>query len=296
MELTPSDIFFWLKTSCRTIPAFRDTTDDLNRIIKFIKNSKEKSCLTMLSAVTMESSLIDMKLNKGIEAVISAVRAGNRYMEKTAPWKLAKEGNTDRLNTVLYNTAEALRIISGLLYPVIPEKASIIRKSLGIGDEKLVIDDLRIWGKLKTGTLVADTGVLFPRIEIEKAEGKTIVKETKVPAGLAENVADVITIDDFFKSKLKTAKIITAEKVAKTDKLLKLTIEIAEEKRQIVAGIAMFYKPEDVLGKTIVVVSNLKPAKICGIESHGMLLAAKVEGKLKLVTIDGEFPSGASVG
>ncbi len=288
-----------------------DLGNFLNRIIKFIMklpnpaipaqgtptSDDEEFKGEVLSAVrTMESSLIDMKLNKGIEAVISAVRAGNRYMEKTAPWKLAKEGNTDRLNTVLYNTAEALRIISGLLYPVIPEKASIIRKSLGIGDEKLVIDDLRIWGKLKTGTLVADTGVLFPRIEIEKAEGKTIVKETKVPAGLAENVADVITIDDFFKSKLKTAKIITAEKVAKTDKLLKLTIEIAEEKRQIVAGIAMFYKPEDVLGKTIVVVSNLKPAKICGIESHGMLLAAKVEGKLKLVTIDGEFPSGASVG
>lgn len=288
-----------------------DLGNFLNRIIKFILKQSNPVIPDpgsetaddiefreeVLKAVkAMEDSIIDMKLNRGIEAVIAAVRAGNRYMEKTAPWKLAKEGNNERLNSVLYNTAETLRIISGLLYPVIPEKASIIRKSLGIGDEKIILDELKVWGKLKSGTLVTDSGVLFPRIEVKELEEKTKVQEAKAPTKLAENVADVITIDDFFKAKLKTAKVLTAEKVAKTDKLLKLTIEIGEEKRQIVAGIAMFYKPEDIIGKIIVVVSNLKPAKICGIESHGMLLAAKIEEKLKVVTVDGEFPSGASVG
>lgn len=287
-----------------------DLGNFLNRVIKFIMKQPnplipvpgsetpddiEFKDEVLKSVLAMENSIIEMKLNRGIEAVLAAVRAGNRYMEKTAPWKLAKEGNAERLNSVLYNTAEGLRIISGLLYPVIPERASIIRKSLGIGDEKIIIDDLKVWGKLKSGTAVTDTGVLFPRIELEcLAPSKPTAEKT--PVKLAESVVDVITIDDFFKAKLKTAKILTAEKVAKTDKLLKLTIEIGEEKRQIVAGIALFYKPEDVIGKTIVVVSNLKPAKICGIESHGMLIAAKIDDKLKIITVDGEFPSGASVG
>lgn len=291
-----------------------DLGNFLNRVIKFILKQSDPVIPVpgsetpddvefrdeVLKAVkAMEDSIAEMKLNRGIEAVLAAVRAGNRYMEKTAPWKLAKEGNADRLNSVLYNTAEALRIISGLLYPVIPEKSAIIRKSLGIGDEKIIIDDLKVWGKLKAGLAVTDTGVLFPRIELEGfAPSKPLLTDmTKhVPPKLAESVADVITIDDFFKVKLKTAKVLTAEKVAKTDKLLKLTIEIGSEKRQIVAGIAMFYKSEDIVGKSVVVVSNLKPARICGIESHGMLLAAKIDDKLKIITVDGEFPSGASVG
>ncbi|HBM17589.1 MAG TPA: methionine--tRNA ligase [Lentisphaeria bacterium] len=288
-----------------------DLGNFLNRVIKFIlkqpspiipepgindDNDIEFKNEVMNAVNAMETALLEMKLNKGIDAVIASVRAGNRYMEKTAPWKLAKEGNLERLNSVLYNTAEALRIISGLLYPVIPEKASVIRKALGIGDEKLIIDDLRIWGKLKPGISVTDTGVLFPRIEIEKNEEKTKEKALSAPIQVSENVVDMISIDDFFKAKLKTAKILKAEKVTKTDKLLKLAIEIGKEERQIVAGIALFYTPEQVIGKTIVIVSNLKPAKICGIESHGMLLAAKIDDKLKLVTVDGEIPSGASVG
>jgi len=291
-----------------------DLGNFLNRVIKFILKQSDPVIPVpgsetpddiefrdeVLKAVkVMENSIIDMKLNKGIEAVIAAVRAGNRYMEKTAPWKLAKENNADRLNSVLYNTAEALRIISGLLYPVIPEKSAIIRKSIGIGDDKIIIDDLKVWGGLKAGLAVIDTGVLFPRIEVEGcalSQPKSADLTKQVLPTVAESVVDVITIDDFFKAKLKTAKVLTAEKVAKTDKLLKLTIEIGSEKRQIVAGIALFYKPEDIVGRTIVVVSNLKPAKICGIESNGMLLAAKIEDKLKIITIDGEFPSGASVG
>jgi len=157
-----------------------DLGNFLNRVTKFIlkqenpviqnpsiKNEDDKKFIAeVLNAVNiMESSIVNMRLDKGIEAVIGAVRAGNRYMEKTAPWKLAKEGNIERLNSVLYNTAEALRIISGLLYPVIPEKANVIRQSLGINDDKIVIDELKVWGKLKPGLKVVDAGVLFPRIE-----------------------------------------------------------------------------------------------------------------------------------
>ena len=290
-----------------------DLGNFLNRVTKFIlkqenpvipnpgeENEDDKEFIKeVLNAVNvMESSIVNMRLDKGIEAVLGAVRAGNRYMEKTAPWKLAKEGNTERLNSVLYNAAEALRIISGLLYPVIPEKANVIRKSLGISDDKIVIEEFKVWGKLNPGLKVFDTGVLFPRIELvepkveEKSEHSKPVKESSK----VEGVMELISIDDFFKAKLKTAKVLTAEKVKNTEKLLKLSIQIGEETRQIVAGIAQFYPPEDIIGKSIVVVSNLKPAKICGLESNGMLLAAKREGQLKIITVDGDMPSGSSVG
>ena len=292
-----------------------DLGNFMNRVTKFIlkqenpvipkpseKNEDDKEFTKeVLDAVgAMESSIVNMRLDKGVEAVLGAVRAGNRYMDKTAPWKLAKEGNTKRLNSVLYNAAEALRIISGLLYPVIPEKTNVIRKSLGINDDKVVIDELKVWGKLTPGLKISDTGVLFPRIEIteQKTEEKTKEKEAKGARELkkSEGVVELITIDDFFKAKLKTAKVLTAKKVKNSDKLLKLNIQIGEEIRQIVAGIAQFYTPESIVGKIIVVVSNLKPAKICGLESNGMLLAAKTDGQLKIITADGDITSGASVG
>ena len=110
------------------------------------------------------------------------------------------------------------------------------------------------------------------------------------------NVANLVTIDDFFKTQLKTAKVLEAEKVEGADKLLKLKIQVGEETRQLVAGIALYYKPEEIIGKNIVIVANLVPAKIRGIESQGMLLAAKIGKDLKLITTDGEIASGASVG
>ncbi|HJO92780.1 MAG TPA: methionine--tRNA ligase [Victivallales bacterium] len=245
------------------------------------------------SVAAMKDAIDNMRLDRGLDAVIGAVRAGNRYMEKTAPWKLAKDKETERLNTVLYYTAEALRIIAGLLYPVIPEKAAIIRKSLGLDNDDINITKLQEWGGIKPGTQIVDTGVLFPRIDLKekkKANIEQMEKENKPVDGVK-----LISIDDFFKSELKTAKIISAEKVKNTTKLLKLKIEVGSEKRQIVAGIAQFYQPDNLIGKTIIVVSNLKPAKICGIESNGMLLAAKSKKELKIVTVDGEMPSGLSV-
>ncbi|MCP4177861.1 MAG: methionine--tRNA ligase [bacterium] len=246
------------------------------------------------SVSSMKNSIIDMRLDRGLDAVIGAVRAGNRYMEKTAPWKLAKDGETERLNTVLYYTAEALRVVAGLLNPVIPEKSSLIRKSLGLNDDDINIINLQKWGVIKPGTKIVDTGVLFPRIDLKeknKANAEKSKKENKPVEGVK-----LISFDDFFNAQLKTAKILSAEKVKKTTKLLKLKIEIGDEERQIVAGIAQFYQPEDLIGKMIVVVSNLKPAKICGIESNGMLLAAKSKKELRIVTVDGDMPSGLSVG
>jgi methionyl-tRNA synthetase len=250
---------------------------------------------TVLSAVfEMEPAITGMKLDRGLEQIMNAIRAANRYMEQSAPWKLAKEKNTDRLNTVLYTAAESLRIISGLLYPVMPGKMCEIRKAIGLPETGIEIFELKTWGKLSPGLKVSDIGSLFPRIEVNKTY-------TEKPAKSAETVAvaaeDMIAIDDFGKIKLRTAKVLEAEKVEGADKLLRLQIDVGGQKRQLVAGIALFYKPEEVVGRTIVIVANLKPAKIRGIESCGMLLAAKDGKNLKLITVDtGDFPAGASVG
>jgi methionyl-tRNA synthetase len=250
---------------------------------------------TVLSAVfEMEPAITGMKLDRGLEQIMNAIRAANRYMEQSAPWKLAKEKNTDRLNTVLYTAAESLRIISGLLYPVMPGKMCEIRKAIGLPETGIEIFELKTWGKLSPGLKVSDIGSLFPRIEVNKTD-------TEKPAKSAETVAvaaeDMIAIDDFGKIKLRTAKVLEAEKVEGADKLLRLQIDVGGQKRQLVAGIALFYKPEEVVGRTIVIVANLKPAKIRGIESCGMLLAAKDGKNLKLITVDtGDFPAGASVG
>jgi len=257
----------------------------------------------VLKAVhAMEDSIVNMKLDKGIAEVIAAVRAGNRYMEVTAPWTLAKNGDTERLGTVMHTAAEALRIISGLLLPVMPEKMAELRRTIGMENANHVeISELKEWGSSLCGNTMLDIVSLFPRIQVEKADKPQPAKKKEKKKQEKKKSEDktginVVTFDEFFKTQLKTAKVLEAERVENTDKLMKLQIEVGEEKRQIVAGVAQFYTPEEMVGKTIVIVANLKPAKICGVESQGMLLAAKAGKELKLITADGEVPSGASVG
>ncbi len=246
---------------------------------------------------TMEQAVPNMKLNKGIDAVLNAVRAGNKYIEKTAPWALAKNGETARLQTVLYTAANALRIVSALLYPIMPNKMCELRKTLGIKNpEDINIEKIKS-NKLISGQQMLDIVSLFPRIQVEKKQEQPKQSKKKQQKKKDEKVPGVlISIDDFFKTKLKTAKVLEAEKVEGADKLLKLQIEVGEEKRQLIAGIAEFYTVEEIIGKIVIVVANLKPAKIRGIESQGMLLAAKKGKKLQIVTLDGDFPTGASVG
>jgi methionyl-tRNA synthetase len=225
------------------------------------------------------------KLNQAVEDILELVRATNRYIEKNKPWVLAKEEDKDRLGEVLYNAAESLRLVSLLLFPIMPEKCGSIQNQLGLRDD--TAGDL-IWGNLKQGTSIKPGEGLFPRLKLPKAE---MVKETEN----GEFPEGVIGFEEFGKVKLRTAIVTEAEKVPKADKLLRLQIDIGNEKRQIVAGIAQYYKPEEMIGKNLVIVSNLKPAKIRGVESNGMLLAAKSGKKLVLVTTDNEIPPGAEI-
>ena len=250
----------------------------------------------------MEKNLRDMKLDVGIAAVMNAVRAGNRYLEQRAPWTLAKQGDTDALNTVLFHAADALRRVAVLLAPVMPEKMAELRYALGYSRDAMPkISGIAAAEDTPAGRAVREIPPLFMRIVVEepaqKPEAKVSAPEAaKKPVRPAVKAsAGEVSIEDFAKLELRTAKILAAERVEGADKLLKLQIEVGPEKRQLVSGIAKYYTPEELIGRNIVIIANLKPAKIRGVYSQGMLLAATSGDKLELVTV-GDLPSGSVVG
>jgi methionyl-tRNA synthetase len=241
----------------------------------------------------MSAQIEKMRPDLGVAAVMTAIREANKYIGLRAPWQQAKEEDKAPLHETLYVSLETLRVCAALLFPVMPAKMSALRSQIGAGAGDPVVHDLKVFGKLISGTALAEGEGLFPRHQKPKAEA------APAPAPKAENVVTVeeIAIDDFFKAQLKTAKVLKAEAVEGADKLLKLQLDVGGEPRQIIAGIAKFYSPEQVVGKMIIIVSNLKPAVIRGVESRGMLLAASKGKKLTLVTVDAaDFPSGAKVG
>lgn len=235
-----------------------------------------------------------MRIDQGLAEVLSAVKRVNKYFEVKQPWSLAKKVDKTELHTCLYVAAESLRILSQLLEPVMPGKMADLRRALGLRGP-CTLAELRAFGRFPAGREVAEPGPLFPRIEKPEAGGGAKASGKPASAAAVSAVEGLLSYDDFARVQLRTAKVLEAEKVPGADKLLKLQILVGEERRQIVAGIALHYQPEDVVGKTIVVVANLKPAKIRGIESHGMLLAATKGETMCLVTVDGELSSGATV-
>ncbi len=240
--------------------------------------------------------VVNFKITDAISTSLNLVRVTNKFIENAAPWKLAKEGKMDVVGGVLYTAAELIRIGTVLLYPIMPEKMKEIRSVFGLTDETLTLDAARTWFDLHSGVKVNLKESVFPRLDPKKVPQ---LVATEKPADKKANKDDgngMITIDDVGKVELRVAEVLEAEKVKKADKLLKLQIDVGTEKRQIIAGVAEFYSPEEITGKKIIVVANLKPAKIRGVESKGMLLAAKKDGKLKLVTVDGDIPVGSSVG
>jgi methionyl-tRNA synthetase len=233
----------------------------------------------------------DINIYQAIDQVMKLVRSTNRYVENQAPWVLAKENKQDRLNTVLYLSCETLRIISVLFYPVLPEKCLKMRELLGLSSDDLKpgLDKAKKWGLLKSGTKVSKPESLFPRLE------KKAKQEKAKPVPSSEEPASEISFEEFSKIDLRVAEVKEAERVKGANKLLKLKIDIGREERQIVAGIAEHYTPEEMVGKKIVVVTNLKPAKIRGVESKGMLLAAKDGKTMSLVILEKEVKDGSEI-
>lgn len=254
-----------------------------------------QACLK--AAQEMLVSVTEMRLDKGLAGLSGVVRETNRYLEVRQPWTLAKTGQTELFNTSMYYAAEALRIVSGMLHPVMPGKMSALRQALGVGADAPAYDTLAVWGQLAPGTAVTKPESLFPRIETKVAgKDKTEAKSgTPAKAASSEEGVALIEYTDFARVELRTARIVAAEKVNGAEKLLYLDIDVGGEARKIVAGIAQHYTVDELPGKTIVIVANLKPAKIRGLKSEGMLLAASHGDQLRLVTVDGVLPSGGTV-
>ena len=253
-----------------------------------------------------------MEINGAIKEIWQLIGRANKYIDETEPWILAKDpANAARLNTVLYNLLEVLAIVSVLVEPFMPTTAGRIRVQLGLTAVVApgAMDNLGCFdakGQIQAGHRTGKPEPIFPRIE-EKAEAEAmsetqntvkvaVVQEAKPAAKPESQTVGEITIDDFAKLDLRTAIVTAAEKVEKTDKLLKLSVDLGSEQRTIVSGISQYYSPEDMVGRTVIVIANLKPAKIRGIESHGMLLAASDAERtmLSLVTAP-NLPAGCKV-
>ena len=237
----------------------------------------------------VRAAMEDFAFQRALAAVWEFVREVNRYVDTTQPWALAKQPDAKpRLDAVLYDLAESLRLLGIVLEPFVPDAATRIREAVGQRGDATLADAQ--WGRLAAGTPVQKLSGLFPRVD-DKARGVPAPADAKTDEAVAVRIAK----DDFGRVELRVAEVLTAENVPKSKKLLKLTVSLGAEQRTIVAGIAEHYAPTDLVGKRIVIVANLAPAKLMGVESNGMVLAGSADGKLAVLTIDRDLPPGAKV-
>ena len=245
------------------------------------------------------ANMEEMQLSATIKKVWAFISRANKYIDETAPWALAKDpAQKQELANVLYNLAEALRVIGVLISPFMPETAARIWKQLALkGFGSVQLADIEPWGGIPKGHKIGVPEQLFPRIETEKEEAPVragkMVGKGKQPKREERESASEITFEEFHKIQLRVVRVLDAEIVPKTDKLLKLTVDLGDERRQVVSGIAQHYKPEELIGKNVVMVVNLKPAKLRGVVSQGMILAAAQGEDLKVLSVD--MPIGTEV-
>lgn len=266
----------------------------------------------------VEMLLDKLQFSAALTEIWKAISRTNKYIDETMPWVLARdEASKPRLAEVMYNLAESLRITSILIQPFMPETPEKIWQQLGIAEKSaLTWESTGTWGEYPSGASVCKGEVIFPRIDIKKeleeleaipgqtadkpAESKT-TEPAKAPAGVPaaeakqEALPELISIEDFAKIDLRVAKVLEASRVEGADKLLKLKLDLGSETRQVVSGIAKYYEPDTLVGKYVILVANLKPVKLKGIESQGMILAASGDKDLVLATLDGLIESGSKV-
>lgn len=268
---------------------FRGTIDEMSE-----ENKEDVALRTEFTALkeSVYRHYEAYALNRALEDVWAYITSVNKYLAKTEPWKLAKKPDqARRLGRILYQAAAAIRVISYLVYPVMPESSLKIWTYLGETNplENTVYADLN-FEDLKIGQKIQAPQPLFPRISLEDFLGEGDRAEKSKEANMA-----TVTFDEFKKMDLRVGEVLTAEKVEGTDKLVKMEVDIGTEKRTMVAGIAQEYAPEALIGKKMIVIANLQPAVIRGIESQGMLLAAEVDGKAIIPFFSEDVPAGAKV-
>ena len=276
------------------IPAERESEPVDDELIAMASSLREKC----------DKAIEGYQFSAALTEIWKLVARSNKYIDETMPWALGKdEAKRARLAAVMYNLCESLRIISILIAPFMPETSPRIQKQLGVSGDAVTYESAAVWGATPAGTVVEKGETLFPRIDVDKeiealntlipnpmeqkAEEK---KEKKEIPGLAQ-----IGIEDFAKVELRAAKVVACEPVKKAKKLLKLTLDDGAGERTVASGIAKWYKPEDLIGKTVVLVANLKPATLCGVESQGMILAADAgEDDVRVLFLEG-VPAGSSI-
>jgi len=279
----------------------------------------ERELLVLAAATPKEAAGYYDKMDfaNALNSCWHLVNRANKYIDETMPWILAKDpSQKERLNTVLYNLLEVIRIVTVMIAPAMPSLPEKVWLQIGLKDASVLTWTETVWGKTSPGQVVCKGKSLFPRIEVKENEtvtagegvpknsspvqqangqdtkGQTTPKNQSVQEQMERTQ---IAIEDFAKIDLRVAEVISCEKVEKADKLLKLEIKIGEETRTIVSGIAKHYAPEEMIGKKVIVVANLQPAKLRGIVSEGMLLAASKGDVLEVVTLEKDVPTGSKV-
>jgi methionyl-tRNA synthetase len=293
-----------------------DLGNVLNRTLAFIQRNLDGVLpapvagdpLAELAAATVggvEAALERLDFMAALTETWKLVGAVNKFVESQAPWKLASAGDTARLSEVLYTALETTRILSILVTPFMPSVAAEMQRQLGMPAEApRDWAAAKQWGGLQAGWRPLEPKPIFPRID-RKKQAQAAAKQAAPPAPAAVSApapaapADgTISFDDFTKVELRVAKVLSAERVAGADKLLQLRVDLGTEERTVLAGIAQFYDPAALVGRSIVLVANLAPRKIRGITSHGMILAADAEeggGGVALLSPDQELPPGSRV-
>ncbi|EEL52589.1 methionine--tRNA ligase [Bacillus mycoides] len=275
------------------IPAFKENVTEFDQtLVAFAQDILKK----------VEEAMENMEFSVALSSIWQLVSRTNKYIDETQPWVLAKDENDrDKLASAMAHLAEMLRQTGIMLMPFLTATPSKIFTQLGLTDEAYHSwDSLSTIGCIPAGTKVVKGQPIFPRLEVE-VEVEYIKEQMKGSAPKVEEKkeeepkAEEITIDDFFKVELRVAEVIEAEPVKKADKLLKIQLDLGTEKRQVVSGIAKFYTPEELKGKKVICVTNLKPVKLRGELSQGMILAGEENGVLSLATIDQSLPNGTKI-
>lgn len=262
----------------------------------------------------VEAHMERLEFSVALEALWKLVRQGNKYIDETAPWALAKNDQQERLDTVLYHMVETIRVLSILVQPFMTDFPRAVVAQFGFPVDAFSWASLREFGQHSAGLNVIEQKPHFPRLdvaeEIAALDALMGARTTASPSAAVPGAATVssdasqqpieekmplIGVDTFGQVELRVGQIVAAEKIAKADKLLKLQVDLGSETRQIVSGIALHYRPEELLGTRVVVVTNLKPVKLRGVESNGMILAASSGDTLKLVTVPEGLPNGSVV-
>ncbi|MFD2045587.1 methionine--tRNA ligase [Ornithinibacillus salinisoli] len=276
------------------IPAYVASETEVDQSLEaFTKETIEK----------VEKALEDMQFSVALSSLWQLISRTNKYIDETEPWVLAKDDSKkDRLGNVMAHLADSLRIVAVMLQPFLTKSPTEIFKQLGITDDSLKEwDTVYNHGLIKAGTKVEKGHPIFPRLDVDeevaaiKAMMKKPVEEKKEETKLPETKEQIV-YDDFMKLDLRVAEIVKAEKMKKANKLLKLQIDLGAEKRQVISGIAEHYQTDDLIGRKVICVTNLKPVKLRGEMSEGMILSGEdEEGKLSLATVESDLPNGSVV-